>query len=67
MHYKAIVVSVDIGGWIRLKLDGHISHGGVEFEARTGTAVLAQYLCSQVISVVESQQVVLSHVETVNR
>lgn len=67
MHHKAVVVAIDVGSRVRLELDGHISHGGVEFEARTGTAVLAQYLCSQVISVVESQQVVLSHVETANR
>lgn len=32
MHHKAIVIAVDVGGRIRLELDGHVRHGGVEFE-----------------------------------
>lgn len=64
MHYKAIVVSVDIGGRIRLKLDGHVSHRGVESESREETTVLAQDVGCEVITIIKGQQVILPQMKT---
>lgn len=67
VHHKSIIVAVDVGGRVRLELDGDISHRGVEFESWTGAAVLAQYLCCQVITIIEGQQVIFPQMETGNR
>lgn len=67
VHHKSIVVAVDVGGRVWLELDGDVSHRGVEFESRTGATVLAQYLCCQVITIIEGQQVILPQMETVSR
>ena len=67
MHHKAIVVAVYVGGRVRLELDRHVTHGGVEFEAGPSATVLAQHFGCQVISVIECQQVVLANVESETR
>lgn len=64
MHNKAIVVSVDIGCWIRLKLDGHVSRRGVESESREETTVLAQDVGCEVITIIKGQQVILPQMKT---
>lgn len=64
VNHKAIVVAVDVGGRIWLKLDGDVSHGRVELEVWPRAAVLTQDVGREVIAVVEGQQVVLTHVET---
>lgn len=64
MNHKAVVVTVDVCGRVRLKLDGDISHGGVELEARPCAAVLPQDVPRQVIPVVEGQLVILANMES---
>lgn len=32
VHHKAVAVAIDVGGRVRLELDGDVGHGGVEFE-----------------------------------
>lgn len=32
VHHKAVAVAVDVGCRVRLKLDGDVGHGGVDFE-----------------------------------
>lgn len=67
VHHKAIVVAVNVGGRVRLELDGDISCRCVELETRPRATVLAQYLSSQVVSIIECQQVIHSHVEAAGR
>lgn len=64
VNHKAIVVAVDVGGRIWLKLNSDVSHGCVELEMWPRAAVLAQDVGSQVIAIVEGQQVVLTQMET---
>lgn len=64
MDHKAVVVAVDVGGRIGLKLNSDISHGGVELEVWPCAAVLAQDVGGQVIAIIEGQQVILSNMET---
>lgn len=64
MDHEAIVVAIDVGGRIGLKLNSDISHGGVELEVRPCAAVLAQDVRCQVITVIEGQQVILANMET---
>lgn len=64
MNHKAVVVAVDVRRRVRLKLDGDVSHGGVELEAWPCAAVLTQDVPRQVIPVVEGQQVILGNVES---
>ena len=61
---KTVVVSVDIGGGVGLELDGDVSHGGVEPEARSRAAILAQDVGHEIVTVVEGQQVILAHMKT---
>lgn len=63
MDHKAVIVSVNVGGRIRLKLNGDISHGRVDLETRPRAAVLTQDVGCEVITIVKGQQVVLAHVE----
>lgn len=42
MDHEAVAVAVDVSSRVRLELDGDISHGGVELEARPGATVLTQ-------------------------
>lgn len=42
VDHKAVVVAIDIGGRVGLKLYGDIRHGRVELEVRTFAAVLAK-------------------------
>lgn len=63
MNHKSIVVTVNVGGRIRLELDGHISHGGVELEVGPCAAVLTQDVGRQVVAVVERQLVILTQIE----
>lgn len=42
MDHKAVVVAVDVGGRIRLELDGDVCHGRVELEVRLLATVLTQ-------------------------
>lgn len=67
VHHEAIVVAVNVGGRVRLELDGDVSCRGVELETRPRATVLAQYLSSQVVSIIECQQVIHSHVEAAGR
>lgn len=32
VHHKAVAVAIDVGGRVRLELDGDVGHGGVDFE-----------------------------------
>lgn len=64
VDHKAIVVAIDVGGWIWLKLNGDISHGGIELEVWPCAAVLAQDVRCQVITIVEGQQIILTNMET---
>lgn len=64
MNHKAVVVTINVGGWIGLKLDGDVGHGRVELKARPGAAVLAQDVPCQVIPIIERQQVVLANMES---
>lgn len=64
MDHKAIVVAIDVSGRIGLKLNGDISHGGIELEVWPCATVLAQDVCCQVISIIEGQQVILTNMET---
>lgn len=64
VNYKAIVVAVDVSGRIRLKLNSDISHGGIELEMWSCATVLAQDVGSQVITIIEGQQVILPQMET---
>lgn len=64
MDHKAVVVTVNVGGWIGLKLDGDVGHGRVQLKAGPGAAVLAQDVPCQVIPVVERQDVVLANMES---
>lgn len=64
VNYKAIVVAVDVSGRIRLKLNSDISHGGIELEMWSRATVLAQDVGSQVITIIEGQQVILPQMET---
>lgn len=61
MDHKAVVVAVDVGGGIWLKLDGDIGHGSIELEVGLGAAVLTHDICCQVISIVEGQKVILTN------
>lgn len=42
MNHKAVVVAIDVGGRVRLKLNSDVRHGGVELEVWPCAAVLAQ-------------------------
>lgn len=64
MDHKAIVVAVDIGGRVGLKLNSDVSHGGKQLEVWPCATVLAQDVCCQVITIIEGQQVILANVET---
>lgn len=63
VHHKAVVVAVDVGGWIRLELNGDVRHGGVELEVRPRSAVLSQDVRCQVVAIVEGQKVVLADMQ----
>lgn len=63
MDHKAVVVAIDIGGGIRLKLDRDVGHRGVELEVGPRAAVLAQDVGCQVIAIIEGQKVILTQVE----
>lgn len=54
---KSLPIGKDAGTGVRLKLDGDIGTGGEELEAATGTRVLAQDACCQVIPVIEGEDV----------
>lgn len=57
MDDKALLISEGAGARVRLELDGDIGSGGIELEAATGTRVLAQDACRQVVPVIEGQHV----------
>lgn len=65
MDHEAVVVAVDVGGGIGLKLNSDVGHGGVELEVWPRAAVLAQDVRRQVVAIVEGQQVVLANMETI--
>lgn len=64
MDHKAVVVAIDVGGRVGLKLNGDIRHGGIELEVWLCTAVLSQDVGCQVVSIIEGQQVILTNMET---
>ena len=63
MDHEAIAVAVDVGGGVRLELDGDVCHGRVELEAGPQAPVLTQDLCRQVVTVVEGDHVILPYVK----
>lgn len=65
VDHEAIVVAVDVGGRIRLKLQRDVSHRGVELKVGPSAAVLAQDVGREVIAVIEGQLVILTQIEAV--
>jgi len=63
MDHEAVAVAVDLGGRVRLELDGDVRRGRVELEAGPRAAVLTQNLGRQVVSIVEGHHVILPYVE----
>ena len=63
MDHKAVAVAVDVGGGVRLELDGDVCRGRVELEAGPRAPVLTQDLCRQVVSIVEGHHVILPYVK----
>lgn len=54
---EAVLIAQDAAPRIRLKLDGDVSHGGVQLEPPVGAGILAQDPGRQVVPVIESQRV----------
>lgn len=52
---EAVVVAVDVGGRIRLKLNSDVSHRRIELEVWSGAAVLTQDVGCEVITIIEGQ------------
>ena len=63
VNYEAVAVAIDVGGWVRLELDGDICIWGVELKLRLRSPILTQYFSCEVISIVKRHQVIPSNVQ----
>lgn len=67
VHYEAVAIAIDIGGRVRLELDGDVRSGGVELKVRLRPSILTQHFGCEVVSVIKGQQVILPDVQPATR